>query len=247
MGSSANIFRRWTERERPDGWHVCHVDETGSTNADVLAALDAGEIDHRTVLAAGHQTAGRGRLDRRWEAPAGANLLVTLGFAADASPEHPTQRVGLAALAACGQHSDLDVALKWPNDLVVRSAGEPDAKLAGVLAQRSAAGSLAVGIGLNVRWAPVGAARLGDDVDPATVLAALLTAFDGLPRGAAFWERYRSDLSTLGRRVRLELPDGAAVEGTAVDVDASGRIRVDLGPAVRMFDVADIVHLRRTD
>ncbi|MEM8619660.1 MAG: biotin--[acetyl-CoA-carboxylase] ligase [Actinomycetota bacterium] len=247
MAPTANIFRRWDVRQWPAGWTVCHVDETGSTNTDVLAALDAGAIDDRTVLAAGFQTAGRGRLDRRWEAPAGSNLLVTLGFAAEVPPVHPTQRMGLAGLAASRQHSDLDVALKWPNDLVVRTVGGPDAKLAGVLAQRSALGSVAVGIGLNVRWAPAGGAHLGHDADPADVLASLLAAFDELPSGAAFWERYRADLATLGREVRVELPDGVAVEGTAVDVDDDGRILVNLDGSVRAFDVADIVHLRGTD
>ena len=60
-------------------WHVTHVDETGSTNADLLAAAVAGAPD-RSVLVAAHQTAGRGRLDRRWDAPPGANLLVSLLF-----------------------------------------------------------------------------------------------------------------------------------------------------------------------
>src|SRR5687767_6828692 len=64
-------------REWPAGWRVHVVDETGSTNADLLAAAAAGAPD-RTVLAARHQTAGRGRLDRRWEAPVGANLLMSI-------------------------------------------------------------------------------------------------------------------------------------------------------------------------
>ena len=80
MGPSKSIFTPWTARNWPPGWEVCFVEETGSTNVDMLAALDAGTIGDRTVLAAGHQTAGRGRLDRRWDAPSGSNLLVTLAF-----------------------------------------------------------------------------------------------------------------------------------------------------------------------
>ena len=64
-------------RESPAGWHVRYVETTGSTNADLLAAATAGAPD-RSVLATGHQTAGRGRLDRRWEAPPGTNLLVSI-------------------------------------------------------------------------------------------------------------------------------------------------------------------------
>src|SRR5580765_5214395 len=59
------------------GWSVWYVAETGSTNADLLAGADAPD---RTVLVAGHQTAGRGRLDRTWEAPPSANLLTSILF-----------------------------------------------------------------------------------------------------------------------------------------------------------------------
>ena len=64
----------------PAGWTVRHVAETGSTNADLLGALEDGSASHRHVLVADHQTAGRGRLDRTWEAPPGVNLLVSLAF-----------------------------------------------------------------------------------------------------------------------------------------------------------------------
>ena len=64
----------------PEGWDVRYVPETGSTNADLLAGLDVGRVGHRAVLAAGHQTAGKGRLDRRWDAPADTNLLMSVAF-----------------------------------------------------------------------------------------------------------------------------------------------------------------------
>ena len=64
--------------EWPPGWHVEHVDQTLSTNADLLAVADT--APHRTVRFADHQTAGRGRLDRLWDAPPGSNLLVSLLF-----------------------------------------------------------------------------------------------------------------------------------------------------------------------
>ena len=80
-----------------------------------------------------------------------------------------------------------------------------------------------VGLGLNVGWAPPGAARLGPDVDPLDVLAALLAAFDRLP--ADVTARYRQTLATLGRRVRIEFADGV-LDGTATDVDPDGRLVV---------------------
>jgi BirA family biotin operon repressor/biotin-[acetyl-CoA-carboxylase] ligase len=216
------------------------VAETGSTNADLLRAAADGAAD-RTVLAARHQTAGRGRLDRRWDAPAGANLLVSL-LLRDV-PEWPhvlTQRVGLAAITACARVAGVRPVLKWPNDLLVG-----DAKLAGILAQADLAATppaVVVGIGLNVGWAPEGSARLGDGIDPLDVLAALLQAYDELPADVA--PSYREHLGTIGRRVRVELPDGM-VEGRAVDVEPDGRlVVVDDCAVTHRLAAGDVVHLR---
>ena len=79
-------------------WEVA---ETGSTNADLLTWADAGTTPDRSVLRADHQTAGRGRLDRRWDAPSGASLLVSLLFLEPPSvPTRLTQAVGRATLDA---------------------------------------------------------------------------------------------------------------------------------------------------
>src|SRR6056297_227208 len=123
---------------RPNGWDVRHVPETGSTNTDLLEAAERGDAGDRTVLRADHQTAGRGRLDRRWDAPPGANLLVSIAFVpVPATPAEATQRVGLAAVAAVRAHlPGATVGLKWPNDVLLDGA-----KLGGILAQRSAAAS----------------------------------------------------------------------------------------------------------
>jgi BirA family biotin operon repressor/biotin-[acetyl-CoA-carboxylase] ligase len=224
------------------GWHVGVVAETGSTNADLLAAAAAGAPD-RTVLAAAHQTAGRGRLDRRWEAPPGANLLVSLLFRQVPRHVHElTQRVALAAAVAVERTAGMRADLKWPNDLLVDGA-----KLAGVLAQSSGTSGapdhvVVVGIGVNVGWAPEGASRLGAGVTPLEVLAALLRAFDELPADIA--PLYRSRLGTLGRQVRVERSDGV-LEGRAVDVEADGRLVVlDDCAVTHRIDTGDVVHLR---
>jgi BirA family transcriptional regulator, biotin operon repressor / biotin---[acetyl-CoA-carboxylase] ligase len=220
----------------PPGWAVSVVDETGSTNADLLAAAAAG-APHRTVLAARHQTAGRGRLDRTWEAPAGSNLLVSVLLReVPDRPHELTQRVALAAAQAAHDVAGADVVLKWPNDLLV---GE--AKLAGILAQATA-GAVVVGLGMNVGWAPPGAARLGDDVDPLDVLRALLVRYDALPAEIA--AEYRRRLATIGSEVRVELPAGTVV-GRAVDVDVDGRlVVVDDHRRTHRFATGDVVHVR---
>ena len=214
-------------------WHLA---ETASTNADLLAAAD--RLPDRTVLFADHQTAGRGRLDRRWDAPPRANLLVsTLFRSVPDDPGELTRRLGLAVVHAAATLGATDVGLKWPNDVLLGGS-----KLAGILAQRAAAGAVVVGVGVNVGWAPEGAARLGTAHGPADVLRAVLAAYDDLPVDVS--AEYRSSLVTLGRRVRVELPADTVV-GTAIDVEADGRLVViDDCAITHRLDVGDVVHLR---
>lgn len=229
----------------PAGWTVRRVDSTGSTNTDLLEAARLGAPD-RTVLVAGHQTAGRGRLDRRWEAPPGANLLVSV-LVRDRpelldDPGAASRRIGLSAVAACERFVSADVALKWPNDVLLDGR-----KLGGILAQRAVTGEVVVGLGLNVGWAPDDAARLGDGIDPLEVLLALLEAYDELERsapGALLAERYRSRLDTIGRTVRVILPDGE-LGGRALDVTDDGRLLVlDECGITHRLDIGDVVHVR---
>ena len=228
----------------PAGWTVRHVVETGSTNADLLATAAA--RPHRSVLVADHQTAGRGRLDRTWDAPPAANLLVSLLLRSpDADPGELVRRVSLAAAAACrtvAPHADAGdtVALKWPNDLLLDGA-----KLAGVLAQRSGSGDVVIGVGLNVGWCPPGAARLGAEVSRPVLLGELLDAFDRLPPGAAeLHHLYQGQLATIGQQVRVERPAGTVV-GRAVGVEPDGRLVVLDGCGhTHRFDAGDVTHVR---
>ena len=220
------------------------VEETGSTNADLLATVGHGALD-RTVLAARHQTAGRGRLDRRWDAPPGANLLVSLLFTDVTGVPHVlTQRVGVAAAIACERVAGVRPVLKWPNDLLVTNR-----KLAGVLAQVAFFGdrqAVVVGIGVNVGWAPDDAARLGDGIDPLDLLDALLRAYDELPDDIG--PEYRARLGTIGRTVRVELPDDAVIIGRALDVEPDGQLVVlDECGITHRIGVGDVVHLRPRD
>jgi BirA family transcriptional regulator, biotin operon repressor / biotin---[acetyl-CoA-carboxylase] ligase len=223
----------------PPGWIVEHVVATGSTNDDLLASAD--ERPDRTVLAADYQHAGRGRRERVWTAMPGKNLLASILFhEVPAEAIELPRRVSVAAVDACRRFATGTVALKWPNDVLL-----DDRKLAGVLAQRTPRGSVVVGIGVNVGWAPDGASRLGPDVAPLDLLAEILTAYDHLPRSShELRDRYRGELATLGRRVRVELPDGELF-GVATDLAYDGRLVVvdDAGTGHRL-SVGDVVHLR---
>ena len=111
------------------------------------------------VVIADHQTAGRGRLDRGWEAATGRGLLGSYILCADLLPEHPSLAVMLAGLAllraireCCPQLEDR-IGLKWPNDVIALETGGP-VKLAGILVesifQQHELKGVILGIGVNV-------------------------------------------------------------------------------------------------
>ena len=125
---------------------VRHVAETGSTNADLVAgaAVASGGsvvMPDGSVLVADHQTAGRGRLDRRWDAPPAANLLFSVLLRPTWGPDrHPliTTTLAVATVDALGTHG-VRAAVKWPNDVLLVGGTAPG-KVAGILAELVAGG-----------------------------------------------------------------------------------------------------------
>ena len=214
-----------------------------STNTWVLAQARSGAPEG-LVAVADHQTAGRGRLGRVWEAPDGANLLATVLLRPAVVSYRSLAVVALAGRDAATAVAGVTPGIKWPNDLVVEGAG----KLAGILAETDGAGAVAVGIGLNVGWAPPAAARLpdGEGVTRDAVLDAWLSSLAGWlgrsDRDVA--SAYRTACVTIGRAVRVSLVDGEEFEGTAADVDDEGRLLVEVNACLRTVDVGDVVHLR---
>src|SRR5713226_6457422 len=112
----------------------------------------ARELPIGSVVVANHQTAGRGRLTHSWEAPPGTALLVS--FVLQPNPLL-SLAAGVAAAEACGP----GVRLKWPNDLLLKGG-----KVGGILVEASASKAVC-GIGINLTWAPKGAATLGEPRD----------------------------------------------------------------------------------
>ena len=183
-----------------------------------------------SVVVADHQTAGRGRLDREWQAPPSTALLASFVIA-----RHPLMSLaaGVAAAEACGP----DARLKWPNDLMLEGR-----KLGGILVEASGDRAI-VGIGINLTWAPPGAARLERNRDELLeVLRERLAGWTGSPN-AKILERWRQLSDTLGRRVRVELP-ARVFEGTAEDIAEDGSLIVD-GEAVGAGDVIHLTPQRR--
>lgn len=225
----------------PRSFDVHRFETIDSTNTWVLEQARSGAPEG-LVAVADYQTAGRGRLGRVWETPAGANLLMTVLVRPAVVSYRSLACVALAARDACASVADVSAGLKWPNDLLV----DDGSKLAGVLAETDGAGAVAVGIGLNVAWAPPGAACLGEGVTRDEVLDALLSSLgewlDRSDRDVA--AAYRAACLTLGRAVRVDLVDGDSFEGVAADVDDEGRLLVEVNACLRAVDVADVVHLR---
>ena len=231
----------------PDGWRLEVLERTGSTNAVVAERALAGEPAGLVVVAEA-QTAGRGRLDRTWVSPPRAGLTLSVLL----RPDLPAARwtwlpllTGLAVANALREHTGVEAVLKWPNDVLV--AGR---KVCGVLAEVPVPGAVVVGIGLNVTTRADelphdGASSLAllgaETTDRGTLLRAVLRSLTAtladVEASRAAWSQR---CSTLGTRVRVELPGGMSVEGTAERIDDDGRLVVD-GIA---YGVGDVVHLR---
>ena len=139
----------------PESWQVRWLATTGSTNDDLLEAGRAGAPD-RVALVTDYQSAGRGRLDRTWVAPDGANLLVSLLLRnVPRFPHALTHAVALAAAAAsetvvASNGGKVEVDLKWPNDLY-----SPQGKWGGILVEPLSAHQAIVGVGINLNTPPV--------------------------------------------------------------------------------------------
>ena len=241
-------------------FEVHRLGEIDSTNEWLLAAARGGAPD-RTVAVAEFQRRGRGRLDRRWEAPAGSALLssVLLRVALDAPDRHlATVAVGLAAVEGCRAVRTIAVGLKWPNDLVVGGC-----KLGGILAETdgsiAADGSTAivVGLGVNLTWPGPSEANgtsilqeTGDAVGRDELLDAYLGALSdradqlcGVEGRDALVRDYLDELVTIGQAVRVEQPDGV-VEGVASGITDQGHLVIATAQGLRVVTVGDVVHLR---
>jgi BirA family biotin operon repressor/biotin-[acetyl-CoA-carboxylase] ligase len=233
------------------------VEETGSTNADLLARAAAGEDIDGAVLIAESQTAGRGRHGRSWSTPPRSQVALSAGVGVGGVPNEAwgwlPLLAGVAVVAAVGEVTGMTVGLKWPNDVVAGTK-----KLAGILAEVAApAPVVVVGLGLNVTEAPDPAATslamLGAGDTERTVLAEavlrqLATRISGWRAAAgadaALAADYRAHSVTIGNRVRAGLPGDRAVEGVASDIDDLGRLRIDTGAEVITVSAGDITHLR---
>jgi BirA family biotin operon repressor/biotin-[acetyl-CoA-carboxylase] ligase len=240
------------------------LEESPSTNAYLTDRARAGAAPGLAV-AAEHQSAGRGRLNRAWVTPPRAALTVSLLVRPDRVPlaRWPWLPLltGLAVRDAVRRVAGVECALKWPNDVLVDGR-----KVAGILVERveRPAGAVAVvGIGVNGTTTrdelPVDTATSlllegATSVDRTHLLGDLLREFTQrydawvAAAGEGLRLQYTAACSTLGREVRVHLPTGESLEGVAVDLDEDGRLVVDGDQGRRILGAGDVVHVRgRTD
>lgn len=200
------------------------------------------------LVVAEEQTAGRGRLGRRWVAPPGSALLFSLGLQPPvAATSIPTALIWLAAVAlleTIEAETSLTAGLKWPNDVLVNtSAGW--AKTAGILLEGGwDEGQLVwaiIGCGINISAAPDPQTTLypttaltlagAPNIDRLRFLQALLRRYDfWLQRlyagdSDSLWSTWRSHLLTLGQNVTINTGYGV-INGEAIDVDRQGTLIV---------------------
>jgi BirA family biotin operon repressor/biotin-[acetyl-CoA-carboxylase] ligase len=226
----------------PLGHPRLHLRSTDSTNERARTLALAG-APHGTLVTAAEQTAGRGRQGRRWSAPAGSALLMSL-ILRDPPPLLPL----IAAVAVCDVAGD-NARVKWPNDVVV-ARGRRLAKLAGILTEgRPQEGWAVLGIGVNVavrvEELPVelrdSAASLdlsSEEIEP--LLARLLAALQqrlGEP-SAEILDAWRARDALHGREISW-----AAGRGRAGGIDGDGRLIVALPRGAHTTLDAGEVHL----
>jgi BirA family biotin operon repressor/biotin-[acetyl-CoA-carboxylase] ligase len=248
--------------------------ELASTNSFALE-LAKNPISQGTVVLADSQTAGRGRLQRSWFSPPGANIYGSLIF----SFSSPLQTMGwiplmagTAIAQAIEDHAEIGVTLKWPNDILI-----DERKVGGILCESFKRSSketcVVIGFGINVNL-PESAfpkdleliatslqIQSQHPLDRHHLLKSVITA---LEQG---WEAlisegpqtcqlaYTTRCSTLGKKVQVQFPDGRELEGMAQSIGEQGQLQMIPSPSdtkeqsARILEVhaGDIRHIRKSD
>jgi BirA family biotin operon repressor/biotin-[acetyl-CoA-carboxylase] ligase len=237
------------------------VEVTGSTNTDLWRMAEDGAPEW-TMLAAGRQEAGRGRLGRAWVSVPGSSLHVSILLRPEIEPaEAPllSLAAAVAMAGACRLAGGVDVECKWPNDLIAGGR-----KLGGVLPEASVQGAglafVVIGTGVNLsqraedfpqelREGATSVAREGGVANLGGILEGYLRAFRGLYGdggrgiGSRVLEPYRAACSTIGRRVRAITTGGAIVDGIARRIGRSGELIVETPSGPERVQFGEIRHL----
>jgi BirA family biotin operon repressor/biotin-[acetyl-CoA-carboxylase] ligase len=236
---------------------IKYFDSVGSTNDEALAwaANDAKDL---SLVIADEQTAGRGRLDRKWFTPPGTAFAFSVILRpTESEREYLSRIVGLSALAVADvlRARRLTPQIKWPNDVLLLGR-----KVAGILVESVWSGEdvdcLVIGIGVNVLKGSVPPAHilhfpatsledeLGYPPDRLEMLFEILAALINLRPQLdtdEFINRWAESLAFLGEQVQVEVGSEPPVIGQVLGLESDGSLRLrdgnDKNVAVRFGDV----------
>ena len=236
--------------------------ETGSTNQDLLAQAASNQHPEFFTLITEFQTAGRGRLDRKWQAAPGSSVMASVLLRPSFKDDSAIGWLSLmmaeaikSALAEVGIESKI----KWPNDVLVKGQ-----KISGILAEaNSDLSAVVVGFGINVNQSaqelPTGSATSllvegATSLDRDSLLAQTLSHFQQLyldfveAGGDAVSSGLRARIiessATIGELVEVLFPDGSSVVGEAIGIDEGGRLQVLSSTKTLTVSAGDVLHLR---
>ena len=262
-----DLQRRLTTRSLGRSLHM--FDEIASTN-DVALTLASAKAADGTAVLAERQTAGKGRLGRRWDSPPHLNIYCSVilnTFQFSRNPSWMPLVTGLALSEAIQESCAVRLALKWPNDLLCRGK-----KIGGVLCESSSQGqenlTCVVGFGINVNGRGKDfpdelrsiATSLHQETQKffdrntlvADVFNRLENWYDAVESGQ--FERIRKSYTeacaTLGRDVQVSCMDGTTIQGTALDVGRDGALLISTERRNRPFATQgkpSIVEIRAAD
>lgn len=241
---------------------VLELDTVDSTNTYALRHL--AEVADSVLVSAREQTAGRGRLGRRWIAPPGRNITASFAMTRVAAGFHAGAVVGLAALDLVREAvPEADPYFKWPNDIYVGGA-----KLAGILCEgvltRGELAGVVAGIGINVNLSAADVAKIDQ---PATSLELLSGgrsfSVDSLVERLAFFiakwyinydrnnnmvlAEWRRENRLLQRTIEVVEPTGERVTGCFSAIDDDGSMILETPRGARIFRCGDVRIARNFD
>jgi len=237
-----------------------HISETGSTNSDLVSR--ASMLPDGFLLISDHQTEGRGRMGRNWEAPNSKNLLFSILL----HPKWPLERHQLVTLALALstvemlQQLGINSSVKWPNDVMVEC--EKSKKIAGILAEYVDKENpvLVVGMGFNVGWPKQGDEAPPDSTslnacgvykDRCELLVEILKNFEQKLNEISleeelpiFIDAYSAKSSTIGYQVKIDKTNGEIV-GRASGIQRDGSLIVENEDGIMSISTGEVTHLRK--
>jgi BirA family biotin operon repressor/biotin-[acetyl-CoA-carboxylase] ligase len=236
--------------------------ETGSTNQDLLAQAASNQHPEFFTLITEFQTAGRGRLDRKWQAAPGSSVMASVllrpSFKDDSAIGWLSLMMAEAIKSALAEVG-IEPKIKWPNDVLVKGQ-----KISGILAEaNSDLSAVVVGFGINVNQSaqelPTGSATSllvegATSLDRDSLLAQTLSHFQQLyldfveAGGDALASGLRAKIiessATIGELVEVSFPDGSSAVGEAIGIDEGGRLQVLSSTKTLTVSAGDVLHLR---